>query len=185
MVTEVTPLSLDFAWERRFRHEGKKFRTMRQAYCYSKLCHIKRMVRRDKSLSNRKEALEKRTLPSCIDIQSTVSNYALNKMMRAMGPCKDFHDRSHEVIATILASFMSKHREQKLDILHGTKGFLLNCCRFDKQLGNGFSPAVTQWRPKAAKQGANYLGLTLMHLRNITKTGGTVTSTVCVSNSQK
>lgn len=54
IATDVKELSLDYAWERRFRYEGKKFHTMRQAYCYSKLCYIRRMLRADPSEANRK-----------------------------------------------------------------------------------------------------------------------------------
>ncbi len=114
-----------------------------------------------------RNATFERVIPHTHLILGTTHPSDLNTMMIKMGPCLSFIREIYQNLLEIVKAFMEREQDLKEALLLASRDQpLINCCYMDSLCGNGRSPQVTRWRPKAYKETNNLLGYVYMAIRD-------------------
>ncbi len=154
--TELRELSMDHFSEFTWREWACT--SIRQAVCLLKKLYCQ--------VAGDRNGKIQREIPTTRVILTTTQPRKLCIMMQNMGPCALFNREIYTNLVDIVKSAMEVESEFKRSLLLATGDHpLVNCCPMDYICGNGQSPQVTRWRPKAVKEGNNYLGRIYVQLR--------------------
>ncbi len=154
MELDFTPQGKDSDLEKVERH---RCMTIHQALCLVKHLYCKHLVE--------VEETNKATEVTQIKICETTKPKIINRYIQEMGNVKIYDKFKPHIIKEIVTKRMRQYPALN-EILMSSVGYhLVNACPFDYEWGNGANAKVTRWRPNAAHQGENMLGMTYMMMR--------------------